>query len=88
MRFIVLAAGTGSRLQPLTHDTPKCLITVAGQTILERLLEQAHSTRRFSEAVVITGHLAEKVASFAAPMERCPVPTGPARPQRAVHGDE
>ena len=64
MRFIVLAAGTGSRLQPLTHDTPKCLITVGGQTILERLLEQAHSTRRFSEAVVITGHLAEKVASF------------------------
>ena len=65
MRFIVLAAGTGSRLQPLTHDTPKCLITVAGRTILERLLEQADSTRRFSEAVVITGHLAEQVASFA-----------------------
>jgi choline kinase len=64
MRFIVLAAGTGSRLRPLTNDTPKCLITVAGQSILERLLEQAHSTRRFSEAVVITGYFAEQVADF------------------------
>ncbi len=64
MRFIVLAAGTGSRLRPLTDDTPKCLITVAPQSILERLLEQACSTGRFSEAVVITGYLAEQVADF------------------------
>jgi choline kinase len=64
MRFIVLAAGTGSRLRPLTHDTPKCLITVVRQSILERLLEQARSTHRFSEAVVITGYLAEQVADF------------------------
>ena len=64
MRFIILAAGTGSRLRPLTHDTPKCLITVAQQSILERLLEQARSTHRFSEAIVITGYRAEQVADF------------------------
>jgi choline kinase len=64
MRFIVLAAGTGSRLRPLTNDVPKCLVTVARESILERLLEQAHSAHRFSEAVVITGYLAEQVADF------------------------
>jgi len=35
---LLLAAGTGSRLQPLTDDTPKCLTMVNGKTILERLI--------------------------------------------------
>ena len=32
---ILLAAGLGSRLLPLTADRPKCLIEVGGRTILE-----------------------------------------------------
>ncbi len=36
---VLLAAGTGSRLQPLTNDAPKCLSEVNGVPILERLVD-------------------------------------------------
>ena len=36
---LLLAAGIGRRLQPLTDDAPKCLTKVNGRTILERLVE-------------------------------------------------
>ena len=35
---LLLAAGTGSRLRPLTTDAPKCLTEINEITILERLV--------------------------------------------------
>jgi choline kinase len=59
---IILAAGLGSRLRPLTDSTPKCLLDVGGKTILARQLERiaAAGIRR---AVVVTGYRAEDVAT-------------------------
>jgi len=37
---IILAAGVGSRLRPLTDSVPKTMIKVSGKTIIERLFEQ------------------------------------------------
>jgi choline kinase len=39
MKAIIVAAGPGSRLNPLTNEIPKCLLEVGGKTILERALE-------------------------------------------------
>jgi len=54
-RAVILAAGKGTRLQPLTEDMPKCLVEVGGQALLERALH-ALATNGVSEAVVVIGY--------------------------------
>ncbi len=54
-KALVLAAGTGSRLRPLTADRPKALVEVAGATVLERLLDVCAAVG-IAEAVVVVGH--------------------------------
>ncbi len=39
MKVIILAAGWGSRLRPLTDDKPKCMVEVKGKSIIERQLD-------------------------------------------------
>ena len=41
MRAIILAAGMGTRLRPLTLETPKSLVKVNNQPMLERQIEFA-----------------------------------------------
>lgn len=57
---VILAAGSGSRLRPLTLDTPKCLLEVGGRTILSRQLDQI-AAAGIDRAVVVTGYLADRV---------------------------
>lgn len=57
---LILAAGLGSRLRPLTDTTPKCLLDVGGQTILARQLERV-AAAGIRRAVVVTGYLGEMV---------------------------
>lgn len=40
MRAILLAAGFGTRLQPLTHSTPKCLVPIKGKPLLDIWLDK------------------------------------------------
>jgi glucose-1-phosphate thymidylyltransferase len=40
MQAVVLAAGEGTRLRPLTEEKPKALVEVAGQPILTHCLDQ------------------------------------------------
>ncbi len=53
---LLLAAGVGSRLQPLTDDLPKCLTEVNETTILERLIRGLRAWE-FERLVVVVGHL-------------------------------
>ena len=53
---LLLAAGTGSRLQPLTHDSPKCLTEINGTTLLERLVCSLHAAG-FKRLIVVVGYL-------------------------------
>ncbi len=57
---IILAAGLGTRLRPLTDQCPKCLLEVGGQSLLTRQLHQL-SRAGITRAVVVTGYLAEQV---------------------------
>jgi choline kinase len=60
---VLLAAGTGSRLQPLTNDAPKCLSEVNGITILERLVRCLRD-KGFRRLVVVVGYLDHRVREF------------------------
>lgn len=60
---VLLAAGTGTRLLPLTRDTPKCLTLVAGQTILGRLIHNLR-LKGIKRMVVVIGHLGEQIREY------------------------
>ena len=59
-RAVILAAGMGNRLLPLTLDTPKCLTEINGQPIVFRAL-RALANQGFSDAVIVVGHHAQKI---------------------------
>ena len=59
----LLAAGTGSRLQPLTHSIPKCLTEISGRPILERLISCLRE-QGFKRLVVVVGHLEQCILKF------------------------
>jgi choline kinase len=60
---LLLAAGTGSRLQPLTNDAPKCLSEINGIAILERLVDGLCSNG-FRRLVVVVGYMEDCVREF------------------------
>ena len=66
---LLLAAGTGSRLQPLTHAAPKCLTEVNGAAILERLICSLRD-RGIKRLVVVVGYLDGCIRDFLASSKR------------------
>ena len=60
---LLLAAGTGSRLAPLTDMTPKCLVTVNEISILERLVSSLQE-HNFNRLVVVIGHQADCIRDY------------------------
>lgn len=60
---LLLAAGTGSRLFPLTKNAPKCLTLVNGKSILERLVKNLKKLG-FKRLVIVTGHKKECIMEF------------------------
>lgn len=63
MDAMVLAAGLGTRLRPLTDHTPKALIDVAGASMLERVARRLIAAGA-DRLIVNTSHLAEQVEDF------------------------
>lgn len=59
----LLAAGTGSRLRPLTDSIPKCLTEIDGSPILERLVSCLRD-QGFKRLVVVVGYLEERIRRF------------------------
>ena len=60
---LLLAAGTGSRLFPLTRNSPKCLTLVNEKTILERLVIGLKK-KGFKRLVIVTGYQEDCIKEF------------------------
>lgn len=62
MKAIILAAGKGTRLIPLTLETPKPLLIVRGLPILEHILNELPDL--IDEVIIVTDHLHQKILNF------------------------
>jgi NDP-sugar pyrophosphorylase family protein len=63
MKAMILAAGLGTRLRPLTNDRPKALVEIAGRTLLEISLTRLHDFG-IREVVVNVHHFADLVIAY------------------------
>jgi len=62
---VILAAGMAKRLRPLTDSKPKCLLEVAGKTLLQRTVD-AMLRAGARELLVVTGYRAGMIRDFLA----------------------
>jgi NDP-sugar pyrophosphorylase family protein len=63
MKAMVLAAGLGTRLRPLTNDRPKALVEVGGRTMLEIVLQRLRSFG-VHEVIVNVHHYADMMVEY------------------------
>ena len=63
MKIILPVAGNGIRLRPYTENLPKCLLPVAGKTIIDWIVEDSLCLKP-SEIFFITGYKAEKMDEY------------------------
>ena len=59
-KAMILAAGYGKRMQPITNKIPKPLVEVGSISVINRLLDQLHKSG-VEEVIINTAHLAEKI---------------------------
>jgi len=63
MRAMILAAGLGTRLQPLTHNLPKALVKIHDKTLLEIAINNL-VRNGFDKIIINVHHFAEQVINF------------------------
>jgi L-glutamine-phosphate cytidylyltransferase len=63
VKAVVLCAGQGTRLMPMTQSVPKCLVPVAGAPILEYQMRALEG--RVDEIILVTGYLHDTLVRFA-----------------------
>jgi NDP-sugar pyrophosphorylase family protein len=63
MKAMILAAGLGTRLRPLTNDRPKALVEAGGRTLLEIALMRLRGFG-IEEVIVNVHHFAEKMVEY------------------------
>jgi len=62
MQCVILAAGKGKRLLPLTEDKPKPLVEVAGKPLLDHIVEAFPSA--IKELIIVTGYKGEMIREY------------------------
>lgn len=59
-KAVILAAGMGLRLQPITKSMPKCLVEINGQSLLSRTMN-AIEKQGFEDVIIVTGFMHEMI---------------------------
>lgn len=62
MKAVIIAAGEGTRMRPLTYETPKPLLRVCGKTLLEYVLEVLPV--EISEIIMVVGYKGKDIQDF------------------------
>ncbi len=62
MQCVILAAGKGTRLRPLTESTPKQLVKVNGKPLLDYIVEAIPSA--VDELIIVTGYLEDQIKAY------------------------
>lgn len=73
MKVIIPLAGKGTRLRPHTHLVPKPMLKVAGRPVMSYVMDDVMKLGNVEQVIYITGHLKEKVESYA--RSHYPVPS-------------
>ncbi len=63
MRAVILAAGRGTRLEPVTSDLPKCMLPLAGKPVLEHMVE-AIIEAGIKEISMVIGYRGEAIREY------------------------
>ena len=66
MKVLLLAAGMGSRLRPITDSIPKCMVPIAGRPLLDYWIELLRVHPAISEIIINTHYLPEPVRDYVA----------------------
>ncbi len=62
MKAVILAAGKGSRLKPLSEKTPKPLLTINGLPVIDQIIKILCEVK-INDIVIVTHHLENKIKS-------------------------
>tara|TARA_B100001250_G_scaffold403198_1_gene417389 strand:+ start:351 stop:1064 length:714 start_codon:yes stop_codon:yes gene_type:complete len=73
LKALLLSAGMGTRLRPLTLKTPKCLIEINGKPILGKWIDELKRVD-CSEVLVNTHYLSDKVISYLNSLKEINIP--------------
>lgn len=60
--LVILAAGEGTRLRPLTYEIPKCMIEVNGATMVDQLIK--HFDNWADKIIIVTGYKADRLLKY------------------------
>ena len=71
MKVIVLAAGEGTRLRPLTLDRPKCLVELAGKPLIAHQIDSLRAAG-IDDITLVTGYRARQVEALGYPTRHNP----------------
>lgn len=62
MQCVILAAGKGTRLRPLTEHCPKPLVLVCGKPLIDHIVEALPSS--VDELIIVTGYLGDQIRTY------------------------